>query len=501
MQKNVLMYVFGERNWMGGIYYVKNLLFQLSISCEARKKYRYFILANNSVISEFLELIDSMNIIVIERDGALEQLLSVCTEYNIDVVLPIYGEAYTWIIKELCLYWIPDFQEIYFPENFSAKDIEDRKVLRQYIAQEHAGLILSSEDVYSDYKKLYPQNVNNTFVVHFVSAIGDMVRQITPGFEKNVMEKYEIRDDYIFIANQFWKHKNYIVVLKAMNEIINQKGIKLHLVCTGFMNGREDDYIDGLYQYVEEHGLKYYIHFCGLVDRKEQLCLMKNAKLLIQPSKFEGWGCSVEDAKVMGKEMVLSDIAVHKEQQYPKAILFPPNDSKALAMIIIENINKAQKFNFEYGSQYTVKKAHIYAQELQKAIDSIEVKEKKNYLLELERLRDERIEQLFKGIPLEQICIYGVGKCTEQMIESCIHVFGNVSFVYSDSDEKKWGMDFKNGKVFPPSELLNLGIKRIIISSINYQEEIYNIIKKFEKNIEIVKIYNSPKERNEPLWL
>lgn len=500
MQKNVLMCVSGDKNWIGGIYYVKNLLFQLSISHRTKNKYHYFIYINNKIIEDFSELIELMDITVIESDGSLEQLLSICTEYEIDVVLPVYSEPYAWIIKELCLYWIPDFQEIHFPENFSAVDIEERKTLRRYIAEEHAGLILSSEDVYNDYKELYPQNTNNVHVVHFVSSIGDSIEQITYDFERNVMKEHAIRGDYIFIANQFWKHKNYIVVLKAMDEIINGKGKEIHLVCTGLMKGKEDEYVKGLYQYIEEHGLKDYIHFCGLVDRKEQLCLMKNAKLLIQPSKFEGWGCSVEDAKVMGKEILLSDIPVHKEQQYPKAALFPTNDGKALATLIMERISRAEKFDFEYGNQYTIKKAQIYSEELQRAIDSIEVKEKRNYLSELEQLRCKKVKQLFEGIPLKQICIYGVGKCTEQMIKNCIQVWGNVDFVFSDSDEKKWGMNLKNGKIFPPSELLKLGIKRIIISSIKYQEEIYQSIKKFEKDIEIVKVYNSQKEWNELLW-
>lgn len=503
MKRNILIYALGGADWIGGVYYIKNLLFQLSISSEADSKYNYYIYADSSVIKEFALLIEIMKIKPIEYDGSPVQLLAVCTDYRIDVVFPIYGGEYTWIIKDLCLYWIPDFQEIHFPENFLNETIESRLFIRRYIAKEHKGLILSSQDVYNDYKRQYPENTDNVFIVHFVSYITYLMGQMTEDFEKDVLRKYGIEYDYIYVANQFWKHKNHIVVLKAMDEIINGENKQIHLVCTGFMQsyGEKDEYVESLYIYIEEHNLQEYIHFLGLVERKEQLCIMKNAKLLVQPSKFEGWGCSVEDAKVMGKVILLSDIDVHKEQQYSKSILFPQDDSSVLSILIIKNIENTEKYDLEYGNRYMMEKAHLYSLELQNAIDSIEIKEGRDYLAELDQFRVQKILQLFGDLPSSQICIYGVGWLTKQILKSCRQVLKDVQFVYSDTDNKKWGMSFEEGKVYPPSEILGLGIKRIVISSIKYQEEIYQLIKKDVKDVEIVKIFNSDKEKNEILWL
>lgn len=503
MKKNILIHAIGGENWIGGIYYIKNLLFQLSLSPEVGKKYNFYIYIDDSVIGEFSELIDAMNIVTIRYDSSWEKLLTVCTDYSIDVVLPVSGGGYTWIIREKCLYWIPDFQEIHLPENFSTEEIEHRRLVKGYIAKEHKCLILSSKDSYNDYKEQYPDNIENVFIVHFVSYISPLIGRITEDYEKDVFKKYGIEYDYIFVANQFWKHKNHIVVLEAMNDIINGKNKEIHLVCTGFMQsyGEIDGYVESLYQYIEEHNLKKFIHFLGLLERKEQLCLMKNARLLIQPSKFEGWGCSVEDAKVMGKGILLSDIDVHKEQQYAKSLMFPQDDSDALSALIIDNFEKTEKYDLEYGNQYMMEKARQYSLELQSALDFIEIKEKKDYLAELEKFRKEKVLQLFGDLPSNRICIYGVGWVTGQILKSCRRVLNDFQFIYSDSDAEKWGMEFENGKIYPPSELIKLGIKRIVISSIKYQEEIYQSIKKYEKDIEIVKIYNSDKEKNEPLWI
>ncbi len=35
---------------------------------------------------------------------------------------------------------------------------------------------------------------------------------------------------------------------------------------------------------------------------------------LINPSQFEGWSTTVEEAKSLGVKMLLSDLEVHKEQ-------------------------------------------------------------------------------------------------------------------------------------------------------------------------------------------
>ncbi len=506
MKKNILIYALGGKGWMGGIYYIKNLLFQLWITTTPSvisKRYCYYLYAEPDIMDEFSELMETMEIVPIEYNGLPQQLLCVCTEHKIDVVLPICGGGYTWVVRDLCLYWIPDFQDVYFPENFSRDDLEERARIRGYMAERHKGLMLSSQDAYMDYKNLYPENLDGVFLVHFVSCVSLALERITDKFEAEVLEKYGIGYNYIFISNQFWKHKNYMVVLEAMERMIHTQSEKVHLVCTGYMQsyGEEDDYVTSLMKFIEEHGLQDYIHFLGMLERKEQLCLMKNARLLIQPSKFEGWGCSVEDAKAMGKEILLSDIGVHKEQLYPKATIFPKEDSEALASLMIDKFQKAERYDLEYGRKYMMEKAFQYAEELRRAIDSMGIGRRENYLSKLNRCREEKVRELFGDLLPGEICIYGVGKCTVEMLKDCIKTLGERKFAYSDSDAGKWGMEFGGGKVYPPSELLGLGIKRVVISSLKYQDEIYESIKELEKEMEIIKVYQSERERNEPLWL
>ena len=58
---------------------------------------------------------------------------------------------------------------------------------------------------------------------------------------------------------------------------------------------------------------------------------MRRSLAVIQPSLFEGWSTVVEDARVLGKTILLSDISVHKEQNSPSTIFFKPDSSQEFA--------------------------------------------------------------------------------------------------------------------------------------------------------------------------
>ena len=67
----------------------------------------------------------------------------------------------------------------------------------------------------------------------------------------------------------------------------------------------------------------------GVVPYRDMLGLMRHAVAVINPSLFEGWSTSVEEAKSMGKAVVLSDIPVHREQAPGRGLFFDPRDPDA----------------------------------------------------------------------------------------------------------------------------------------------------------------------------
>jgi hypothetical protein len=78
---------------------------------------------------------------------------------------------------------------------------------------------------------------------------------------------------------------------------------------------------------------------------------MNNCRAVIQPSLFEGWSTVVEDAKALNKWVILSDIAVHREQLSINVDFFNPKDSIALSKLIelhIANERKVAKLDYHF---------------------------------------------------------------------------------------------------------------------------------------------------------
>jgi len=78
------------------------------------------------------------------------------------------------------------------------------------------------------------------------------------------------------------------------------------------------------------------IQLLGMIDILEVYYLMRNCISVINPSFFEGWSSTVEEVKSIGKNIILSDIPVHREQNPPEGIFFNPHNPQELAEILSE---------------------------------------------------------------------------------------------------------------------------------------------------------------------
>jgi len=158
--------------------------------------------------------------------------------------------------------------------------------------------------------------------------------------------KFRIERTYFICSNQFWKHKNHLIVLKAILEL-KEKGRETCVVFTGMPNDpRNPEYYQSIQDFVKENSLEMNTRFVGFIDRKEQLVLMKNSEAIIQPSLFEGWSTVVEDAKALQHPIFTSDIPVHREQLGPDFdYYFHPDDHLKLAELMV-NMTRYNKQDY-----------------------------------------------------------------------------------------------------------------------------------------------------------
>jgi glycosyltransferase involved in cell wall biosynthesis len=125
---------------------------------------------------------------------------------------------------------------------------------------------------------------------------------------------------------------------------LKQSGITATIACTGRAeDGRRPEYFGELMAYRDQAGVADQFKVLGIIPYRDTQALMAHARAVINPSRFEGWSTTVEEAKTMHKPMLLSDIPVHREQAPRVGKFFSPDDPDALAALMRDCLNTPEQ--------------------------------------------------------------------------------------------------------------------------------------------------------------
>ena len=335
----VINYQYDE-NWIGGTYYIQNLIHALQTLTDEEKPFLH-IKSNKNSIEELQELTSYpflkiynpySNIGRLKRGvNKISQIFIKKNIYSLykkfDAVFPSTFTEDENIKNKI--FWIPDFQEKYLPHFFSSDEIRMRDEGYKMIQNNSEYVIFSSKDAQKDFNTFYPNAKPQQFVLNFATHHENSNLPDT----KDVLTKFSISGEYFLCSNQFWAHKNHIIVIKAIAELKKQ-GENISVVFTGKEHDyRNPDYFSDLCKKIDSLGIKGNVKFLGFIDRQDQIVLLKNCTAIIQPSLFEGWSTVNEDAKAENAYILSSNLKVNREQlqNYPNKRLFDPSDEKDLA--------------------------------------------------------------------------------------------------------------------------------------------------------------------------
>lgn len=235
--------------------------------------------------------------------------------------------------------WIPDFQQSHLPGMFSPAEVLSRNEDNRKLSVAAQIIILSSQAAKTDFEKLFPEYASKARVLPFATPVPE---EIFSEDSEKVCELYRLPRRFIYLPNQFWKHKNHQVALDAL-ALARETVPDITIVCSGNLtDGRNPLYPSQFLAQISERGLRERFIVLGMVPRSHLYQLMRQSLAVLQPSLFEGWSTTVEEAKSVGKKIILSDIPVHREQNPPRAIYFSPQDPASLAKILVEVFQSAQ---------------------------------------------------------------------------------------------------------------------------------------------------------------
>lgn len=116
-------------------------------------------------------------------------------------------------------------------------------------------------------------------------------------------------------------------------------------------SGHTEDYRNGEYfslikKYIDSHNLHKEYYILGKIPYVDVNLLSQKCLAIINPSLFEGWSTTVEEAKTMGKKIILSNIAVHLEQNPLGGEFFNPNKPRELADKMWTIWNREDDYSF-----------------------------------------------------------------------------------------------------------------------------------------------------------
>lgn len=186
--------------------------------------------------------------------------------------------------------------------------------------------------------------------------------------DPSVLNKYDIKGDYIFYIGGFSPHKNVLSLVKAFG-LLPDKNIKLVL------GGKSDETKGGQSSFREilteiiKSNLKERVKFAGYINESDLPTFYQNAKVFVYPSLYEGFGFPPLEAMKAGTGVITSGRASLDEVLADGYFKVDTSNSQALAAAINELISNnnlrndlvkrgkkiADRYNWEETAANTLK--------------------------------------------------------------------------------------------------------------------------------------------------
>jgi glycosyltransferase involved in cell wall biosynthesis len=332
----------GER-WTGGRVYLLNLL--RAIAIYERNRLSPLVFVGTDVDSRELavfrdiagvELIASgtwserrrraelAKALVLGRDAAAYRELR---DRGVDVFFES-ARYFGWRPGIPIIAWVPDLQHRALRQMFSTAGWWKRELGIQAQVASGRIIMLSSESACHDLERQYPAAVGRTRVVRFAVPAGF---EIDDEEARVVVASYGLPQNYFFLPNQFWRHKNHLLVLDALISL-RKRGREFVVVATGRAHDpRAPGYFEEFSRRLQAERLGDQFRYLGVIPYEHLGPILAGSLALLNPSLFEGWSTTVEEARTLGVPTLLSDLPVHREQMGDAATYFDPRDPESLA--------------------------------------------------------------------------------------------------------------------------------------------------------------------------
>jgi glycosyltransferase involved in cell wall biosynthesis len=335
-----------HEGWLGGINYIRNLFSAISASRFQERRIEPVLLVRKAEAKAAEALKDYAPII--EVPAILARISR----------LPVAGTPMSWLLWwrflrrnniELLshsplllprrtmpsLGMLYDFQHRHLPDFFSEQERHSRDRDFLEMARGSTLIVVSSNAALEDLKTYIPECAHKGRVLKFVANTG-----ITAPTPQHILRnRYHMPEVYVYLPNQFWKHKNHSIVLQALRILKDQNKDVTILASGAASDYRHPGYFPELMRQAQILGVSSCFRVLGVVPYEDLLGLVRASAAVLNPSLFEGWSTTVEEAKSMGKLTLLSGIPTHVEQAPERCMYFDPRSAEELSACLIAAVS------------------------------------------------------------------------------------------------------------------------------------------------------------------
>jgi len=337
--------------WLGGFNVIRNLI--CAINANKSKNIKIFIFINKDIslkyfknldveiirtefftnINFFTRLYSKIEIILFGKSFFFDNFF---LKHKINVVSHYMALGRNSKIKSFP--WIPDFQELHYPNYFTFFQLILRRLNIYFSLFSASKIILSSIDSKNDLQRISKINKNKIFIHSFFFKNYPTKNIIA---FKKLQKKFNLKKNYFLLPNQYRPHKNHLLVLNSILYLKQKHNISINIISSGYKYSESPkSYFNKVINYRNIYNLNKEYNYIGIVNDLELYSLIYHTKAIINPSHFEGWNTSVMQARSLSKLTILSDIKSHLEQKNEKSFFFKSNDHVSLAKIILRIFNK-----------------------------------------------------------------------------------------------------------------------------------------------------------------
>lgn len=163
-----------------------------------------------------------------------------------------------------------------------------------------------SQQVVDEFKEIFPSLTKRVYLFNNIVP----VEQVRMQAKEFYPEEYER-------SNQAGKH-----IILSIGGLDRQKGFDVAIESAGILKNRNIDFDwwilgegfeeSNLKNEIIEKGLVQYVHLIG--TRKNPYPYIANAEIYVQPSRHEGYGIAVEEARILRRPVIATDFAGAREQ-------------------------------------------------------------------------------------------------------------------------------------------------------------------------------------------